>query len=118
MTDKLISKNESRDLNSNTNPNIEDPFPKYVLLVAMIILLALILGIMTNLFVDYFGNKLNIQSKIIFQVVIISFVIYGVKKLSKYIHHEPIENYSYDVIFISVYMSSQERFQELLHMFK
>jgi hypothetical protein len=99
----------------------EDRFAKYVIMVIINIILALFLGIMTNKFINYIGNKFNwnFHIKIIFQIIIVALVIDSIKKLSEYyIHHELEENYSYGVIFISVYMGSQINFQELLQMFK
>lgn len=96
--------------------NKEDPAIKYIATVILDIMMAIILGIWTNHFVNVLAECLNIDinGKIIIQIVAISIVIYIMKEIAKYIRQEPQSNYSYDVIFISVYMSSQENIQLLL----
>ena len=117
--------------NCNQDNEEEDPAPKYLSIVAMNIMLALVLGILTDKLMNLIGNALGMNKYnvtdnndnndrmifyviIIIQVIIVTLVIYIMKKISKYIHHEPLNNYSYDVIFISVYIGSQINFSKLL----
>ena len=112
-------KNRTND-NETQNISREDPPLKYIPTVIIDIMLGIIFGIYTNHFINVITRPFNIgiNGKVIIQIVVISIVIYIMKELAKHIHQEPLSNYSYDVIFISVYISSQENIQEILQKIK
>jgi len=114
-----MSKN-SNNKSQEKQDNKEDPPIKYIFTLSVNIILAMVLAVLINKFVNLTGDKFgfNIYTKILVQILFVGVVIFIVKELSKYIHHEPEDNYSYDVMFISVFMSSQQNFQELLKGFK
>lgn len=104
----------------NNNAKQEDPFAKYIGIIIFDIILALILGVITNKFINYISiiMNFNFYIKVLLQILFVALIIYFMKEISVYLHHEPQDNYSYDVIFISVYIGSQQNFQELLTKFK
>lgn len=89
---------------------------RYVITIIINIIMALFFGILTNNFVNYIGKKLGLSfhTKIFIQIIIVSLVIFAMKKISPFLHHEPEETYNYDVIFIAVYIVSQDNFVMLL----
>ena len=97
-----------------------DPPVRYVILLSFYVLLALVLGALTNHTVNYIGNIVGFGFliKVILQILLVGVVVLFIKNLSKYVRHEPQENFSYDIMFVSVYMSSQENLQELLQKYK
>ena len=113
------------------NDTSEDPAPKYISIVVVDIILALVLGILTDKLVNFIGDILGINYEIgtrktipigfyfllIIQILIVTLVIYTMKELAWHMYREPQDNYSYDIIFVSVYMSSQGNFQKLLNAF-
>lgn len=103
----------------NKNNTYEDPAYKYMFIVSIDIVLALILGILTNKAVNYIEKKFKIgfYEILIIQILIITLVIFAMKKFAKHIHQEPLDNYSYDIIFVSVYLGSQNNFQKLIKRF-
>lgn len=110
------------ELNNNTvckSKKREAPAAEYITFVIVDIILALILGIITDNIINRIASyfKLNFAAVIVIQIILITLVIYMMKEISPYIHHEPLDNYSYDVIFVSVYMTSQPNIQKLINMF-
>lgn len=95
----------------------EDPFAKYIVFVVFNIILGIVLGIWTDTFVNKITKNLSMRHTLFVQITIVAFVIWAVKKVAKHIHQEPLENYSYDVIFISVYIGSQANINKFLEKF-
>ena len=93
---------------------------KYTLTVGVVIVAAIAAGILTNKLVNFISNKfrLNNYAKLLVQVIIIALVLFSGKRIAHYIDQEPDNNYSYDVIFIAVYMTSQQNFQDLLRRYE
>ena len=97
------------------------PFHIYVLLVIGNIITALVFGVLTNKIINMGFEAMgidNIYAKVAVQIVFISIVIYCVKTIARYIKQEPPDTYSVDVIFLSVYLSSQENIKLLLDKIK
>lgn len=95
-------------------------FFAYVTIGSLIILSAILLGNLTNKFIDYLSNKINIINtyiKIAVQIITTVSIVYTMKQLSPYIHKEPQESYSYDILFITIYISSQANLSNLLKYF-
>lgn len=92
----------------------------YVAGISLDIVLGLVLGILTNTSVNFIGSTFNltIYIKIIIQIILVSIVIYIMKNLSYHMHQEPNTNYSYDIMFVSVFMGSQMNFQNILQSFE
>lgn len=105
----------------NNNNNVyEDSFPKYTFGITINIILGILLGVLTDNLINYFQKtyNLNFYVAVIIQIIIVTLVIFTIKKLSKHIHQEPQTNYSYDIIFVSIYLGSQGNFQELINKLK
>ena len=97
----------------------EDPPIKYIMLIVLDIIMALVLGVATNYLVNYFTRvfRLSFYAGLVLQIIIVAFVIYLVKKFGDRVHQEPRDSYSYDLIFIALYISSQHNFMEVLRRF-
>jgi len=97
-----------------------DPTFLYILNICLYIGFALVLGIWMDRIVDIIGKKfgLNIHIKVVIQIFLIAVVIYFLKNISNYIHQEPKSNYSYDIMFISIFLTSQANFADLLQKYK
>lgn len=113
---------QSTQIGDHTNYRIreERSVVKYTVGMGFIIVTALIAGILTNKLVNLIGNRFNmgIYGKLFIQIIIIGIVLFFAKKVAHCIPQEPDNNYSYDIMFIAVFMTSQENFQELLMRFR
>ena len=117
MSNMIDSK---KDTGSIADAIQETPSLMYILGISLNIMLALILGALTNHAINIVGNQLGfgIHIKIVLQTIIIALVVFVMKKIAKYIPQDPQLGYSYDVIFVTLYMGSQENFFILLDLYR
>ena len=114
--------------NNKTNKAIQEAservkshgFFQYTIIGSFIIVIAILLGNLTNKLINSLSDTVDIfnpRIKVIIQIIITVMVIFLIKQISPYIHKEPQESYSYDILFISVYVGSQANFTEFLSYF-
>ncbi|XWV25522.1 putative ORFan [Tupanvirus deep ocean] len=92
----------------------------YVIIGSLVVTIAILLGNLTNKFVNEVFEKMKITNtriKIAVQIILTVCIIYIMKQVSPYIHKEPQTSYSYDILFISIYFSSQANLSNLLKYF-
>lgn len=92
----------------------------YLGIVSLNIILGLTLSKLTDKTTNFIGDyfELGFYKKIFFQVILVAIIIFVVKQLSKIIPKlQSKESYSYDMIFISIYLSSQGNFRKALKRF-
>lgn len=111
-------------MGENTN---EPSAFKYILIASFCILAGRILGTLTNNAVNYITNLTGLKKSaedadklmavdyvtIIIQTLIVAIVIYIFRIASKYINYTPLEEFSYGMIIITMYISSQANFHRL-----
>ncbi|XWV25382.1 putative ORFan [Tupanvirus deep ocean] len=105
----------------------EDSTLRYTTTIIFCAALAFALGALTDRFVNYIGFRMGLNDnlsdyvvtstdyiKLIIQIIVVAIVIFFTKKISSYIDQDPKQKYTYDAIFLSIYISCQGNFQKLL----
>lgn len=91
----------------------DDIWYRYIFLLSFYIILALVLAALTDKLMNDIDAKYKLgrYPKLIIQIFIVAFVVYFIKQLAKKLHHSATEEFSYDIMFVAVYVAAQTNFR-------